>query len=299
LLIANQIRTRLIGSRSPCQGFAMLPSHADEPLLDFATIVTSASARGDVQKMVLRYSDAILAYASRLLPTREDAENVHLIIVQKMLENRFTKVPVKEGRFRFYVKRAVRHAVYNYQRQRFREQTFLRRFWNSIYRHRDALGKATEEPVAPPAEASLEEAELSIWRATVLNRAMEAALKELEDYQRQHQDRTQPNVYHTLARLLIDHPEDHSDQWAQRLSEQVAGEFNAGQIRGIIMRMRRKLAELLIAEVSQQLDQPIYDNVLAELSDLGLLAFIEPFLPARECPTEKAVLKKSGQDNRR
>jgi hypothetical protein len=257
-------------------------SDADEPLLDFASISTHESAQRDVNKMVLRYSDAILAYASRLLPNREDAENVHFVIVHNMLEKRFSKEPVEKGRFRFYVKRAVRLAVYNYKRQRFREQSLLRRFWNTLFPRQDSWGNAAEELAVPPAEVALEEAELSIWRATVLSRAMEAALKALEDHEQSHQDRVHANVYHTLARLLMDHPADTSEQLAQRLSQQVGGAYNAGQTRGITMRMRKKLAELLMAEIIQQVDDPTYENVLDEMSELGLLAYVEPYLPPRE-----------------
>lgn len=263
-----------------CVAMAISPADADEPLLDFAAISTHESVLRDVNKLVLRYSDAILAYTARLLPNREDAEDVHMVIIQHMLQDRFTSAPIEKGRFRFYVKRAVRHAVYNYQRQRQREQSLLRRFWNTLFARSAALGTATEELAASPAEQALDEAERSIWRATVLNRAMEAALKALEDHERKHQDRKQANVYHTLARLLIDHPGETSDQLALRLSEQAGGEFNAGQTRGITMRMRRKLAEFILVEIIQQLDDPSYANVLEEMGALGLLAYVKPYLPS-------------------
>jgi hypothetical protein len=261
---------------------ASAPSPAPEPALDFAAIVTSESAVRDVHKMVLRYSDAIRAYAGRLLPTGEDAENVHLAVVQSMLQGRFSKGLGEKGRFRFYVKRAVRNAVLNYQRQRFREQSFLKRFWSARVGRQSGFGEGAEGVAGPAADAAVEAAELGIWRATVLNRAIEAALKALEEYERQQQERDRPNVYHTLARLLIEHGEDTSDQLAQRLGEQVGGQFNASQVRGITLRMRSKLAELLFREIVPQLDDPTYDNVLDELADLGLLAYVRPYLPPKE-----------------
>src|SRR5262249_21014788 len=97
-----------------------------------------------------------------------------------------------------------------------------------------------------------------------------------------HQDRTQPNVYHALARLLIDHPGENSDQLARRLSDQAGGTYNAGQIRGIVMRMRRKLAELLVEEIARQVHEPTPDSVLEELGALGLLSYVKPYLPPGE-----------------
>jgi hypothetical protein len=40
-----------------------------------------------------------------------------------------------------------------------------------------------------------------------------------------------------------------------------------------------KLAELLVVEVSQLLDDPTEENVLDELRDLGLLGYVQPYLP--------------------
>src|SRR5260370_37157748 len=106
------------------KGVAMSVSPGDgaEPSLNFANISTHASALRDINRMVLRYSDAILAYATALLRSSDEAEDVHLAIVQSILEGRFSRATsppgVQQGRFRFYVKRAVQNAVQNHRRQR-------------------------------------------------------------------------------------------------------------------------------------------------------------------------------------
>jgi hypothetical protein len=222
--------------------------------------------------MVLRYSDAILAYATALLRrghsgSPEDAEDVHMAVVQNMLEGKLSRQEAS-GRFRFFVQRAVRNAVSNYQRGRSRKQARLQRLWDAL------RGKRPGEPAAPPADAALEEADRVNWHEKVLDRAMKA----LEDYERRHQDRTHPNVYHTLATLLIGHPADSSEELARRLSGQVGREYSANCTRQIVLRLRMKLAELLVIEVSHLLDDPTYENVLDELSELGLLAYVGPYL---------------------
>src|SRR5262249_4010294 len=124
----------------------------------------------------------------------------------------------------------------------------------------------------------LDRQEVDIWRGSVLSRTIEG----LEKYERQHQDRSQPNVYHTVTNLLRDHPQDTSDELAERLGQTVGGQFNAIQVRGIVHRMRKKLAELLFTEVAQQFHEPTYDDVIEELCDLRLLAYVQPYLPPRE-----------------
>jgi hypothetical protein len=255
-----------------------------EPQLDFAAISTHASVLENRHRLVLRYSVAILEYATALLGDRDEAEDVHMQVVANMLEGKFTQTAapdaIRPGGFRFYVKKAVHHAVLNHRRQRSRGRNLLQRFWNRVVPQRGSVGKDDFEEFEAPADAALEEAERRIWRETVLKRAMDAALKELQRYEEHHKDRTQRNVYHTLARLLVEHPGENSDQLALRLAEQVGGEFNAGQVRGIVLRMRKKLAEFLVAEIISQLDDPTRANVLDELSDLGLLGYVKPYLPA-------------------
>jgi DNA-directed RNA polymerase specialized sigma24 family protein len=260
---------------------SLSPPEGAAPVLNFADISTHASALRDINRMVLRYSDAILAYATALLGNREEAEDVHLAVVQSILEGHFARTDspagTPQGRFRFYVKRAVHNAVKNHRRQRSREQGRLQRVWNTLAPSKFRWGTALQEPSAPAAEDALEAAQLSTWRDAVLRRAMEA----LESYERQHQDRAQPNVYHTLARLLADDPVATSETLALRLGEQVGGEYTANRTRGIIMRMRAKLAELLLLEITQQLDDPTYDNAVEELRDVGLLPYVEPYLRPR------------------
>lgn len=254
------------------------PLDADESRLNFAEISTHHSALDDRNRLVLRYSEAILAYATALLGGSQDAEDIHMQIVHNMLEGKFHK-DVKQGSFRFFVKRAVHHAVINHLVRRSRWQNLLRRLKNTLLMRQDKPGSELRRlAISPPAEAELEEAELSIWRSAVLKQAIEGSLKALSEYEQMREERAQPNVYHTLACLLIDHPGAGSEQIAKFLSDRNGGVYNAGQVRGIEMRMRKKLAELLIAEIIPQVEDPSIEAVFEELSSLGLLAYVEPYL---------------------
>jgi DNA-directed RNA polymerase specialized sigma24 family protein len=254
---------------------SLSPSAPREPPLNFAEILTTESVFQDGHKMVLRYSDAIRAYAAALLGNAEEAEDIHLDLLGKMLDGDFSG-PTQKGRFRFFVKRAVRNAVLDHLKKRSRETNRLRRLWNAVVKRRP--GKPTEEPAELPSETDLEQQEREIWRASVLRRAME----ELEKYERAHQERAQPNLYHTVARLLVDHPGDTSDDLAGRLGAAGGGNFNATQVRGIVLRMRRKFAELLFTEISQHFPQPTYDDVVEEMGQLSLLSYAQPYLPANQ-----------------
>jgi hypothetical protein len=46
--------------------------------------------------------------------------------------------------------------------------------------------------------------------------------------------------------------------------------------------MRKKLAELVVAEILTQLDAPTFDNAVDELCELGLFAYVKPYLPSAE-----------------
>jgi hypothetical protein len=137
-----------------------------------------------------------------------------------MLEGKFAApppaAPARQGRFRFYVQRAVRNAALNHLRGRARQQNLLRRFWGALFPGRGE--RKAQQPATTPTEADLERTERDIWRATVLSRALEA----LEDYEKQHQERARANVYRTLAGFLADHPNDDSEQLAQRLGARPA-----------------------------------------------------------------------------
>jgi hypothetical protein len=252
------------------------PADDAEPPLNFSEILTTDSVLTDVRKMALRYSDAILAYATALLGDPEEAQEVHLALVQKMLEGDFRRASVK-GRFRFYVKQAVHNAVLDHVKKRARETGRLRRLWNALVTDRRRRGKAMGRAADLPAEADLERREREIWRATVLRRTLEG----LEKYERQHQERAQPNVYHTLSGLLVDHPGETSDELARRLGQDLGGSYNAAQVRGIVLRMRRKFAQLLFTEVAQHFVDPTYEDVIDELCDLSLYGYAEPYLPPK------------------
>lgn len=246
--------------------------------LNFADISTHASVLRDTNRMVLRYSDAILAYATalvrRLGGTPQDAEDIHMAVVQTMLEGKFARQPTPDapaGRFRAYAKQAVRHAVSNHQRGRSRKEGQLHRLWQALWQRGAGAATSIDDDV-------IEEADRINWHEKVLSRVMKA----LSDYQAQHQDSLRPNVYHSLARLLLDHPGEKSDELAERLSAEVGREYTAGNTRQIILRLRIKFAELCVSEVAQMLDEPTYENALDELGELGLLAYVAPYLEARD-----------------
>jgi DNA-directed RNA polymerase specialized sigma24 family protein len=260
------------------------PPGSDDPSLSFADILTTESVRQDVSKMALRYSDAILAYATALLrDSPEDAEDVRLAVVQKMLAGDFSRSTVK-GRFRFFVKQAVRNAVRDHLRKKKRHGHRLRRLWAALVPGKHRGGWALEQGGDLPADADPERDERDIWRSTVLRRTLEG----LQKYERAHQERVQPNVYHTLVGLLVDHPDATSEDLAERLGQVVGGEFNAGQVRGIVLRMRRKFAELLFTEVAQHCANPVHDEVIDEMCELSLFAYARPYLPPREPAAVKA-----------
>lgn len=223
-------------------------------LLEAAHQDDAARAGPARNALVMRYRKAIRAYLGRLLANDGDADEVAQEVVVKMLKGEFARVDAARGRFRDYLKVTVRNAALHHVRQR---------------------GKARAVTLAPELlgeEApATEDSWLADWRRTLL----EGARGRLRDYQARHPG----NVYATLLDLMGEHPEEDSEQLAARVGQATGQPYRADAVRKQVSRARRKLAEFLVEEVTRTLDNPTPGEIEEELTEVGLLAFIEDFLP--------------------
>jgi len=119
---------------------------------------------------------------------------------------------------------------------------------------------------------SAEEEWLSRWRRVVVTSVWEA----LENHQRDHPG----NLAHTVLRTLVDHPQEDSGQLAARVSSLCGRTIQAEAFRKQVSRARRLFAELLIAETARTLDDATPLKVEEELIDIGVMKYVQPFLPA-------------------
>jgi RNA polymerase sigma factor (sigma-70 family) len=215
------------------------------------SFVSSVAAR---QALVMRYNRAIRSYLGALLRNDQDADEVAQDVVVKILKGDFAGVRPERGRFRDYLKTAVRNAALSHLR---RKGTAARA---------DVALLEEERP-----ELSSEGQWLADWRRSVLDGALQA----LKAYQ----EANPGNVYATLMQLLTDHPQDDSEQLAARLGEQLGRPVRADAARKQVSRARRKFAELLLEEVKSTLDDPTAARLEQELIEVGLMPFVQDFLP--------------------
>jgi RNA polymerase sigma-70 factor (ECF subfamily) len=218
--------------------------HAHQPSPD------AVAAR---QALVMRYNRAVRRYLGALLPSGHDADEVAQEVVVKMLRGDFAGVNLERGRFRDYLKQAVRNTALDHV-------------------SRSQRSPATRDDLDLCAAEGLGEEEwLTGWR----NSLLAAALQALEVHQRQHTG----NFSATVLWLLSEFPQEDSEQLATRVSASVGRSVRADAVRKQISRARRKLAELLLAEVKRTLDEPTPERVEEELIEVGLMPYVTAYLP--------------------
>ncbi|MBI1914311.1 MAG: sigma-70 family RNA polymerase sigma factor [Planctomycetes bacterium] len=225
------------------------------PRLD--QISTIWPAISDPVKFVLRYATAVRKYLDALLKDPHDAEDVAQEFLLHVFERGFVNAVPERGRFRDYLKRAVRNTAISYWRRKHS-------------RSHEVLPDVLPADVDDPHQAA-EAAWLAEWRRCVLNKAWLS----LEAYQ----IRSPGNLFHTVLRLSVDHPDESSDALAARASRCIGRPLRADAFRKQLSRARRHFAGLLLHQVLQELESPTPEEVRAEFDEFGLMPYVADFLP--------------------
>ncbi len=216
-------------------------------------ISTSWAALGDPVKFTLRYAPAIERYLHALLRGRAEAEEVLQDFLLRGLERGFVRGDALSGRFRDYLKAAVRNAAID----RLRRGRALRQGDFDL----------TELPAG---DGEADRAWAEEWRACVLGRAWEAL--------HAHQRGSPGNLSHTVLRLAADHPDEESPALAARASAESGQELTAEAYRKQLSRARRRFAGMVVEEVRKTLQTPSRERVEEELAALGLLSYLSGHL---------------------
>jgi RNA polymerase sigma factor (sigma-70 family) len=224
-------------------------------------ISTEWNIISDPAHFVERYSPAIQRYVSTLIRNCHDAEEV--------VQNFFLRIaksglrhPSQGGRFRDYLKVAVRNAARDYFRRN--------RAPNSV--DLDEL----QDRIADKTQAASDQLWVNAWRKCLLERACRA----LEEYQSQ----SPGNLFHLVLTMIVDNPLDDSKTLAARISALIGRPLREEAFRKQVSRARRLLARLLVQEVAQTLDHSTPDQIKEELVALGLWVYIRDHLTAQRRP---------------
>ena len=208
--------------------------------------------RNPVQ-FVMRYAPAIRKYVGAVVRNPDDADDVTQDFLMRVMDKGFCPDNVVHGRFRDYLKAAIRYAAISHLRRRAPAQISAEQLDSLI------------QPDPPDDRAWADE-----WRACLLERAWQAL--EL------HQQKTPGNLSYTVLRSYVDNPKEGSEARAAMLSKQVGRPLRADAVRQQYHRARKHFAELMIEEIRQTLHNPSDESIQQELVDLQLLTQVQQWL---------------------
>ena len=224
--------------------------------VSLASISTHWPSITDPVKFVFRYSPAIRGYLHVLLPQPADIDEVLQEILLSVFEQGLTPERVRRGRFRDYLIAAVRYRAWRY---RGRKQP------------RSLDHEQAQELQAPPSEEAQDDEWgewLAGWRQCLLDRALDT----LERKERQ----SAGNWHYTVLKLSGENPDATSKALAPLVPTDPP--LSAAAFRKQLSRARVTFAQALCEEVERTLDVPTSEAVLEELAEIGLLAYVRPYL---------------------
>jgi RNA polymerase sigma-70 factor (ECF subfamily) len=228
-----------------------------EPVLRLDQISTEWSLLHDSGRFVRRYTPAIRKYLNALIKNRHDAEDVLQDFLLRVLTHGLLRLSREGGRFRDYLKVAVRHAALNHLQRRAAPKP--------------GATPLLHLPTADPPELAADQEWVVHWRESLLDRAW-------LDLKR-HQLQTPGNLAYTVLRLAVRYPEKDSKALATRASALTGRPLRAEAFRKQLSRARRLFAQFIVSEVALTLDRGTPEQVEEELCELGLLGYVRDFLP--------------------
>ncbi len=222
-----------------------------------AGIVTNWSQVNDPVRFVARYAPAIRNYLHALIRDPHEADDAAQEFLTKIGQRGFQELTLQKGkRFRDYLIAAVRNAarthLKNINRRHQQEQQFFE----------------TDFEDSPDA---IDEQWIAEWRKCALDRALTALHR---------RERTAPeSLCYTVLKSRLDSTDTRDTELAEQLSMKLGRMIKPDAFRKQLSRSRRILAELLVLEVAETLQQVTPQEVEDELIATGLMEFVRPFLP--------------------
>jgi RNA polymerase sigma factor (sigma-70 family) len=211
---------------------------------------TEADAAGRAQQeLVLRYSGAIYRYLLGMLRDPHQAEDLAQDFAVRLVRGDFATASPHRGRFRDFVKAALRNLVIDYWRRK----------------RPDQLPEDFGEPAdrGPGSDRSF----LDRWREELLERAWEGLAAA---------EKGTGQPFYTLLRLKADEPGLRSAQIAEQMSGRLGRAVSETAVRKTLQRARERFGELLLDEVARSIGSSARADIEEELGELDLLTYCRP-----------------------
>jgi DNA-directed RNA polymerase specialized sigma24 family protein len=222
----------------------------------------SGDARVHAQKLLLlRYYGAAYRYLLGTVRDPQVAEELTQDFAVRFLRGDFRRVDSGKGRFRDFLKTALRHLAHDYWRKQEKAATPL------------PQNRSEQTPAASTSDAEFDREFLDKWREELLSRTW-AGLGQIEANTQQ--------PYLAVLQRKITQPELRSAQLAEELGRQTGKRFTATSVRQLLHRARETFADLLVDEVAASLQTSALDQLEQELIDLDLLCYCQAALERRK-----------------
>lgn len=209
------------------------------------------------QAMLLRYRNSVRNYVAALLQGHADADDVAQDVLLRLMRGDFANADPSRGRFRDFLKFAVKNMVRNH--------------WSK--QQRRAASSIDDNPGLDPSSEDGESD--SAWTNECRNQLLDDTWLALEQFEQS----TPGCCWFTLLRLRTEYPDADSTALADYLSAATGRAWRADAGRQQLRRARLKFAQLLIEQLALSLPKASPDDVEEELVSLGLIGFVKPFLP--------------------
>jgi RNA polymerase sigma factor (sigma-70 family) len=196
------------------------------------------------------YGGAVRRYLLGALRDPDAADELFQEFAYRFLHGDFRSANPERGRFRDYLKGVISHLTADFHKRRQRQLP--------------NLPADFPEPAAEPTD--VDRVFHESWRDDLLARTWQS-LAEAEKLTGQ--------PFHTVLRFRADHPEMRSPELAHQLAETMQRPLTAAGVRQLLHRAREKFADLLKQHVLASLSSDDPDELIEELGDLGLLAYVQ------------------------
>ncbi len=210
----------------------------------------------DLRAELLRYYGAVYRYLVGMVRNPEAAQELANHFAERFLRGDFSPNHPERGRFRDFLKVALRHMVIDYWRKQKKHQV-------QPLPAEDFLPPEADD--GPPFETA--------WQEELLAQTWKALAS--------HQEETgQP--FYTVLRFKTDHPALRSPDMATQLRHALAKPLTDAAVRQILHRARELFKELLLDEVRRSLHTTDLARVEEELIELKLLDYCKSALKRRQ-----------------
>ncbi|QDV36827.1 RNA polymerase sigma factor [Tautonia plasticadhaerens] len=211
-------------------------------------------------KLMARYAGAVHRYLLGAVRDPDLAADLDQEFALRFLRGDFHRADPSRGRFRDFIKRALRNLMVDHHRKRRRVEVPI------------GEGGVPEPPDPDGGLPDFDRQFTESWKRELMAQAWASLAR--------HQEQTgQP--LHTVLQHRMKHPEEKSPGLASLLTRAMGKPVSAGWVRENLSRARDLYVGALVDGVRASLEIPTRGSIQEELADLGLLEYCRPSLRRR------------------